>query len=163
MEKQKTYSQKINPFLWFNDNAEEAINYYVSIFKNSKIVSLHHAPSGAHLPEGTLMSGTFQIEGQTFHALNGGPQFKFTPALSLFVNCDTQQEVDELWNKLSTGGAEERCGWLRDKFGVSWQIIPTQLGEFLQSKDAKKSGNAMRAMMQMKKIDISELEKAYNQ
>ncbi|MBW7458805.1 VOC family protein [Paenibacillus sepulcri] len=147
--------QKITTFLWFNDQAEEAINFYTSIFKNSKILSLHRN-------QGAVMSGTFQLEGQEFMALNGGPHFTFTPAISLFVNCETQQEVDELWEKLSEGGSKERCGWLRDKYGLSWQIIPSALGEMLHSEDAEKSGRAMKAMLQMDKIDIALLKQAYN-
>jgi predicted 3-demethylubiquinone-9 3-methyltransferase (glyoxalase superfamily) len=148
--------QKINPFLWYDDKAEEAMNFYTSIFKNSKIESLIPGPNGS------VMSGTFQLEGQKFMAINGGPHFKFSPAISLFVNCETQQEVDELWEKLSEGGEKQRCGWLQDKFGVSWQIIPTVLGELLHDKDAEKSGRVMNAMLQMDKIDIEILKQAYN-
>ncbi|TDF96276.1 VOC family protein [Paenibacillus piri] len=148
--------QKINPFLWFNDNAEEAIQFYVSVFKNSKIVSLIRNGDG-----GTVMSGTFELEGQSFMALNGGPNFTFSPAISLFVNCTTQEEVDELWEKLSAGGEAQRCGWLRDKFGVSWQIIPTTLGELLHDPDPAKAGRVMQAMLQMNKIDIQALKRAY--
>lgn len=147
--------QKIVPFLWFNGNAEEAADFYVSIFKNSKIVSV----SG---PKGKAMSVTFQLEGQPFYALNGGPQFSFTPAISLFVNCETQAEVDDLWKKLTAGGAEEPCGWLRDKFGLSWQIIPSTLGKLITDKDPKKANAAMQAMLRMKKIDIKGLQQAYD-
>jgi predicted 3-demethylubiquinone-9 3-methyltransferase (glyoxalase superfamily) len=146
--------QKITPFLWFNGNAEEAAEFYVSIFKNSKVLSV----SG---PKGKAMSVTFQLEGQTFYALNGGPQYTFTPAISLFVSCETQQEVDELWQKLTAGGSEEQCGWLKDKFGLSWQIIPTALGKMLTDKDPKKANAAMQAMLKMKKIDIEGLQQAY--
>lgn len=147
--------QKISPFLWFDGNAEEAMNYYTSIFNNSKIESIvRHGE--------TVMSGTFQIEGQQFMALNGGPHFSFSPAISFFVNCETQQEVDELWEKLSEGGEKQRCGWLKDKFGVSWQIIPTALGQLMHDKDAEKAGRVMQAMMQMDKIDIEALRKAYD-
>jgi len=142
--------QKIVPFLWFDGKAEEAARFYVSIFKNSKVLSA------------TPMSVTFQLEGQPFYALNGGPQYKFTPAISLFVNCDTQQEVDELWNKLSAGGSDEQCGWLKDKYGLSWQIIPTVLGKLLNDKNAQKANAAMQAMLKMKKIDIKGLQQAYD-
>ncbi|HEV2491791.1 MAG TPA: VOC family protein [Terriglobia bacterium] len=155
--------QKITPFLWFNDNAEEAMNFYVSVFKNSKILSISRYGEGGPGPKGTVMTGTFQLEGQEFMALNGGPQFSFTPAISLFVNCETQQEVDELWEKLSEGGEKERCGWLKDKFGLSWQIIPTALGKMLNDPDPAKSKRVMQAMLQMDKIDVKGLEKAYAQ
>ncbi|MFC5649173.1 VOC family protein [Paenibacillus solisilvae] len=154
--------QKITPFLWFNDNAEEAMNHYTSIFKNSKIKSVTRYGEGGPGPKGAVMSGTFQLEGQEFMALNGGPQFTFTPAISLFVSCETQQEVDELWEKLSEGGAGSRCGWLVDKYGLSWQIIPTLLGEMLQDKDAQKSQRVMKAMLQMDKIDMDALKQAYD-
>jgi predicted 3-demethylubiquinone-9 3-methyltransferase (glyoxalase superfamily) len=153
--------QKITPFLWFNDNAEEAIHFYNSIFKNSKTVSITRYGEGGPAPKGTLMSATFELEGQTFMALNGGPQFNFTPAVSFFVNCETQEEVDELWEKLTEGGKEGRCGWLEDKYGVSWQIIPSILGELLQDEDAGKAKNVMEAMLQMNKIDIKALKQAY--
>jgi predicted 3-demethylubiquinone-9 3-methyltransferase (glyoxalase superfamily) len=153
--------QKITPFLWFDNNAEEAINFYSSIFKNSNIVNVSRMGEGGHLPKGTLMSATFELEGQTFMALNGGPHFKFNEAISLFVNCETQQEVDELWEKLSAGGEESRCGWLKDKYGLSWQIIPTILGKLMQDKDAVKARNVMEAMLKMNKIDIKALEQAY--
>jgi predicted 3-demethylubiquinone-9 3-methyltransferase (glyoxalase superfamily) len=148
--------QKITPFLWFDGKAEEAMQFYVSIFKNSKIVSTMPGP------DGKVLTGTFELEGQRFMALNGGPQFKFTEAISLFVNCETQTEVDELWNKLTQGGAESQCGWLKDKFGLSWQIIPSALGRFLGDKDRAKAGRAMQAMLQMKKIDIAKLQQAYD-
>ncbi len=147
--------QKITPFLWFDGQAEEAMNFYVSIFKNSKILST--APG----PNGMVMMGTFQLDGQEFHALNGGPMFKFTEAISLFVNCETQAEVDELWEKLSAGGEKSRCGWLKDKYGLSWQIIPTVLGKLMQDKDPEKAGRVMQAMLQMDKIDIASLQQAY--
>ncbi len=152
--------QKITPFLWFDDNAEEAMNFYVSIFKNSKIHDVRRYGKGGPAPEGTVMTGTFQLEGQEFMALNGGPQYKFTQAISLFVNCETQQEVDELWAKLSAGGEEDQCGWLRDKFGLSWQIIPRKLGELLGDKDPERSKRAMGAMLKMRKIDVADLERA---
>jgi predicted 3-demethylubiquinone-9 3-methyltransferase (glyoxalase superfamily) len=155
--------QKIITFLWYNDNAEEAINFYTSIFKNSHIKSINKYGKAGPGPEGSVMSATFEIEGQEFYALNGGPHFKFTPAISLFVNCNSQAEVDELWEKLSEGGEKSRCGWLVDKFGLSWQIVPTRLSELLYSKDQKKSENVMKAMMKMDKLDIAKLEEAYSQ
>jgi predicted 3-demethylubiquinone-9 3-methyltransferase (glyoxalase superfamily) len=155
--------QKITPFLWFNDNAEEAMNFYASIFKNSKIGNVSRYPEGGPGPAGKVMSATFQLEGQEFMALNGGPQFKFSEAISFFVNCETQKEVDELWKKLSAGGQEGRCGWLKDKFGLSWQIIPSALGKMLGDKDRDKAKRVMAAMLQMKKIDIEGLKRAYEQ
>ena len=155
--------QKITPFLWFDGNAEEAMNLYVSVFKNSKVVSVTRYGEAGPGPKGTVMSATFQLEGQQFYALNGGPQYKFTPAISLFVSCETQKEVDELWNKLSAGGHKDRCGWLQDKYGLSWQIIPTVLGKMLQDKNPRKSQNVMKAMLQMDKIDIDKLKQAYEQ
>lgn len=152
--------QKIRPFLWFDCQAEEAMNFYTSIFKNSKIGHVSRCGDAGPGPKGTVMSATFQIEGQEFMALNGGPLFKFSPAISFFVNCETQQEVDELWERLSEGGEKERCGWLKDKFGVSWQIIPSVLGQLLGDKDAAKANRAMKAMLQMKKLDIEELKRA---
>ena len=139
--------EKITPFLWFNDNAEEAMNFYVSIFKNSKIGRVTRYGDAGPGPKGTVMSATFQLEGQEFFALNGGPQFKFTEAISFFVNCETQEEVDELWEKLSEGGRKNSCGWLKDKFGLSWQIIPTVLGQMLGDKDPAKSQRVMQAML----------------
>ena len=159
--------QKITTFLWFDDKAEEAVNHYVSIFKNSKIGSIaRYGEEGAEAsgrPKGTVMIVTFQLDGQEFIALNGGPHFKFTEAISLLVNCKTQEEVDELWEKLSEGGEKGRCGWLKDKYGLSWQIVPTVLGELLQDKDAEKSKRVMKAMLQMNKIDIKTLKQAYEQ
>jgi predicted 3-demethylubiquinone-9 3-methyltransferase (glyoxalase superfamily) len=155
--------QKITPFLWFNGNAEEAVHFYVSIFKNSRIVSISRYGEAGPGPKGSVMSAIFELEGQTFYALNGGPQFTFTPAISLFVNCETQKEVDELWNKLIAGGGSgQRCGWLQDKYGLSWQIIPTVLGKMLQDKDPVKSKRVMEAMLQMDKIDIRRLQDAYD-
>lgn len=148
--------QKIVPFLWFDGQAEEAMRFYVSIFKNSKIVRLMPGPNG------TVMGGSFQLEGQEFSALNGGPQYKFTPAISLFVNCETQQDVDELWGKLSASKADEQCGWCKDKYGVSWQIIPTVLGKLFSDKNQKKAGAAVQAMLKMKKIDIKGLQQAFD-
>jgi predicted 3-demethylubiquinone-9 3-methyltransferase (glyoxalase superfamily) len=155
--------QKITPYLWFNDNAEEAMNFYVSIFKNSKILSMERYGEAGPGPKGTVMAGTFQLEGQVFYALNGGPQFQFTEAISFFVECKTQAEVDELWEKLSAGGEKSRCGWLKDKFGLSWQIIPTALSEMLADQNPAKSQSVMRAMLQMDKIDIAGLKRAYEQ
>jgi predicted 3-demethylubiquinone-9 3-methyltransferase (glyoxalase superfamily) len=154
--------QKITPFLWFDGKAEEAMNFYVSVFKNSRVVSVARYGEAGPGPKGTVMSATFQLEGQDFYALNGGPQFKFTPAISLFVNCETQQEVDELWEKLCEGGRKDRCGWLQDKYGLSWQVIPSVLGKMLQDKDAEKANRVMKAMLQMDKIDIERLKQAYD-
>lgn len=155
--------QKITPFLWFDGKAEEAMNFYVSIFKNSKVGRVTRYGEAGPGPKGSVMSATFQLEGQEFFALNGGPQFQFTPAISFFVNCETQEEVDELWEKLSAGGEKNRCGWLRDKYGLSWQIIPTALGEMLGDKDPVKANRVMKAMLQMDKIDIKGLKQAYDQ
>jgi predicted 3-demethylubiquinone-9 3-methyltransferase (glyoxalase superfamily) len=155
--------QKITPFLWFDDKAEEAINFYVSIFKNSTIGSITRYGEGAPVPKGTVMTAKFQLDGQEFMALNGGPHFKFTEAISLYVNCESQEEVDELWEKLSAGGEKGRCGWLKDKYGLSWQIIPTALGELLQDKDAAKSKRVMMAMLQMDKIEVDTLKRASEQ
>ena len=155
--------QKITPYLWFNDQAEEAMNFYTSIFRNSRIVSMtRYNPEGPGSP-GSVMMGAFQLEGQEFFALNGGPQFTFSPAISFFVNCETQEEVDELWEKLSAGGQTEMCGWLRDKYGLSWQIIPSVLGELMQDPDPVKAGRVMQAMLQMNKIDIAGLRRAYEE
>jgi len=154
--------QNITPFLWFDGKAEEAMNLYVSIFKNSKVVKVTRCGEAGPGPKGTVMSATFQLDGQEFIALNGGPQFTFTPAISFLVNCETQQEVDELWEKLSAGGEKGRCGWLKDKYGLSWQIIPSVLGKLMQDKDAEKAKRVMQAMMQMDKIDINRLQQAYD-
>ena len=152
--------QKITPFLWFDDKAEEAANFYISIFKNSKMGRITRYGEAGPGPKGTAMSVTFQLEGQEFFALNGGPHYKFTPAISLFVDCKSQEEVDELWEKLSAGGRKDRCGWLTDKFGLSWQIIPSVLGELLNDKDAEKSQRVMKAMLKMDKIEIDALKQA---
>lgn len=152
--------QKITPFLWFDNNAEEAVHFYTSIFKDSKIVSISRHGEGGPGPKGTVMSATFELHGQRFMALNGGPLFSFSPAISFFVSCETQQEIDELWEKLSEGGQKERCGWLKDKFGLSWQIVPAVLGQLLQQKDAEKSKKVMQAMLQMNKLDIQGLQQA---
>jgi len=152
--------QKITPFLWFDNNCEEAMNFYVSVFKNSKVVSVTRYGEGGPGPKGTVMTGTFELDGQKFMALNGGPHFKFTEAISLFVNCETQLEVDELWEKLSEGGAKSQCGWLKDKYGLSWQIVPTVLGELLSDPDPVKSKRVMEALLQMSKLDIATLKRA---
>ena len=153
--------QKITPFLWFNDNAEEAMNFYISTFKNSKVVSVTRYGEAGPGPKGTVMTAKFELDGQEFVALNGGPQFTFSEAISFVVNCKTQQEVDELWEKLSAGGNKSRCGWLKDKYGLSWQVVPTVLPEMLQDQDAAKSKKVMEAMLQMDKIDIETLQRAY--
>jgi predicted 3-demethylubiquinone-9 3-methyltransferase (glyoxalase superfamily) len=154
----ETSMRKITPFLWFDDKAEEAMHFYASIFKNSKIGSVVRAGDA-----GPVMSVTFQLEGQEFIALNGGPHYKFTEAFSIFVNCETQAEVDDLWKKLCEGGEAGRCGWLKDKYGLSWQIIPTALSEMLQDKDAEKAKRVMEAMLKMNKIEIKLLKQAYEQ
>ncbi len=160
-----TTGQKITPFLWFDKNAEEAVNLYTSIFPNSKIAtSTRYNAEGAkaaHMPEGTVMTVAFQLEGQNFTAINGGPIFKFTESISFVVNCETQEEVDNYWNKLTAdGGQESQCGWLKDKFGLSWQIVPKRLIELISINDAGKAKRAMQAMLKMKKIIIADLEKA---
>ncbi len=155
--------QKITPFLWFDDKAEEAANFYASIFKNSKITNVSRYGEGAPRPKGMAMSVSFQLEGQDFMALNGGPHYQFTPAISLYVDCKTQGEVDDLWHKLLEGGKPEQCGWLRDKYGLSWQIVPSILGQLLNDKNAKKATSVMQAMMQMVKLDMAKLKQAYEQ
>jgi predicted 3-demethylubiquinone-9 3-methyltransferase (glyoxalase superfamily) len=152
--------QKINPFLWFDNQAEEAANFYVSLFKNSKILNVSRYGDAGPGTKGTVMSVTLELDGQKFIALNGGPLFKFSEAVSFLINCETQQEVDNLWEKLSAGGTKSQCGWLKDKYGLSWQVIPTVLGEMLQDKDPKKVQRVMRAMLQMNKIEIAPLVKA---
>ncbi len=154
--------QKIKPFLWFDGQAEEAMNFYTSIFKNSKIQNVSRYTEAGPRTAGSVMAGNFVLDGQEFVALNGGPEFTFTPAISFLVNCETQAEVDELWGKLSEGGEEVRCGWLKDKFGLSWQIVPTILSELLSDEDEQKSGRVMQAMLQMVKLDINGLKQAYN-
>jgi predicted 3-demethylubiquinone-9 3-methyltransferase (glyoxalase superfamily) len=153
--------QKITPFLWFDSQAEEAMKFYTSIFKNSKVGRVARYGAAGPGPKGTVMSATFKLEGQEFMALNGGPLFKFSPAISLYVTCKTQKEVDQLWAKLSAGGKTERCGWLTDKFGLSWQIIPSVLGKLLHDKDPAKSQRVMKAMLQMNKLDIEGLKRAH--
>ena len=159
--------QKITPFLWFDDQAEEAAKFYTSIFKNSKVGKItrygESAEKAAGRPAGSVMTVEFELEGQKFTALNGGPVFKFNESISFVVNCDTQEEVDYFWEKLSAdGGQESQCGWLRDKFGVSWQVVPRALIDMLQDKDPKKSERVMKAMLQMQKLDIKTLEDAYS-
>jgi predicted 3-demethylubiquinone-9 3-methyltransferase (glyoxalase superfamily) len=150
--------QKITPFLWFDGQAEEAANFYVSLFKNSKILSVNRPD-----PAGSVLTVSFQLDGQEFVGLNGGPQYKFTEAVSFLVSCETQEEVDRLWEKLTDGGEEQPCGWLKDRFGLSWQIIPTGLMEMLSSPEAEKSQRAMQAMFQMKKIDLAKMRQAFDQ
>ncbi len=154
--------QKVTPFLWFNDQAGEAAKLYTSVFKNSKILGTRYYPGGAPGEAGKVMNVTFEIEGTEFTAFNGGPAFKFTPAISLFVSCDTQEEVDMLSEQLTTdGGEQSRCAWLTDRFGISWQIVPVRLGQLLQDKDPEKAKRVMQAMLKMNKIDIQALEAAY--
>ncbi len=157
-----TNIQKISPFLWFDGKAEEAVNLYTSVFKNSSIVSISYWKEGSPFPAGQVMTAVFELEGQRFYAFDAGPQFKFTEAISFFVNCETQDEVDYYWKALTEGGGEESmCGWLKDKFGLSWQIIPSSLMEMMSDKDPAKAGKTMQAMMKMKKLNIADLEKAY--
>lgn len=153
--------QKITPFLWFDKQAEEAANFYVSIFNNSRIVSISRYGAEGPGPKGTVMVVAFQLEGQEFVALNGGPGFPFSQAISFVINCETQEEVDEFWEKLSRDGEPNRCGWVKDKYGVPWQVVPTILGKLLQDKDAEKSARVMKAMLQMNKLDIARLKRAY--
>ncbi len=155
--------QKITPFLWFDNQAEEAMKFYVSIFRNSSVVSVTRFGDAGPGPKGSVMTAAFRLDGQDFVALNGGPTYRFSPAISFVVNCDTQQEVDEFWEKLSAGGETIQCGWLKDKFGVSWQIVPRVLWQLLQDKDAGKSKRVMEAMLQMQKIDIARLKQAAEQ
>lgn len=156
-----TIKQKITPFLWFDGNAEEAMNFYVSIFKDSKILEVTRYGEGGPGPKGTVMTGRFQLEGQPFIALNGGPMFKFTEAISLFVDCEGQEEVDRLWERLTaSGGAPSQCGWLKDRFGLSWQIVPSVLPRMLADKDPVKAMRAMQAMLKMTRIDIAALQRA---
>lgn len=162
----QTSVQKITPFLWFDNQAEEAVSFYTSVFKDSKIVRVtrygEEAAQVSERPKGTAMTVAFQLAGQQFVALNGGPHFQFTAAISFVVNCESQDEVDYYWGKLSEGGDEkaQQCGWLKDKYGVSWQIVPTELGELLSNPDPEKSGRVMKAMLQMKKINVATLKQA---
>jgi predicted 3-demethylubiquinone-9 3-methyltransferase (glyoxalase superfamily) len=154
--------QKVTPFLWFDHQAEEAARFYVSVFKGSKIKNVARYGDAGPGPKGSVMTVQFELEGQEFIALNGGPQFQFTQAISFVVNCKTQKEVDEYWEKLSAGGHEDQCGWLQDRYGLSWQVVPTELGKMLSGENPGKSQAAMRAMLRMKKIDLDELERAYD-
>lgn len=157
--------QRITPFLWYDDKAEEAANFYVSIFKNSKIGGItRYGESGSKASgrsKGSVMTIEFQLDGQDFTALNGGPHFKFTEAISLVVNCETQEEIDDYWEKLLEGGQESQCGWLKDKYGLSWQVVPTALVEMMQDKDPEKAERVMAAMLEMKKLNLAKLEQAY--
>jgi predicted 3-demethylubiquinone-9 3-methyltransferase (glyoxalase superfamily) len=153
--------QKITPFLWFDDQAEEAMNFYMSVFKSSRVVEVNRYGDAGPGPKGTVMTATFELDGQEVTALNGGPHFKFTEAISFYVNCETQQEVDELWEKLSEGGEEGQCGWLKDRYGLSWQIVPRALIDMLRDEDPGKSQRVTKAMLQMGKIDIAGLRRAY--
>ncbi|HYZ46583.1 MAG TPA: VOC family protein [Actinomycetota bacterium] len=156
--------QKIVTNLWFDTEAEEAAKFYCSIFKDSKINAISHYGDAGPRPPGTVLTVEFELAGQQFTALNGGPEFKFTEAISLLVNCESQKEVDELWTKLTEGGGEESvCGWVKDRFGLSWQIIPTRLGELISDEDSVRANAVMQSMLQMRKIEIAELEKAYEQ
>jgi predicted 3-demethylubiquinone-9 3-methyltransferase (glyoxalase superfamily) len=153
--------QKITPFLWFDNQAEEAAQFYTSIFKNSKILQVSRYGDAGPGPKGSVMVVNFQLAGQDFTALNGGPRFKFSEAFSFVVNCENQQEIDEYWRKLTAGGGvESQCGWLKDKFGFSWQVVPTALGKLMSNKDPKKADRVMQALLQMKKLDIAKLEQA---
>jgi len=156
-----TDPQKITPCLWFDFNAEEAVAHYLSIFRNARIITTMRYGEAGPGPVGTVMTCLFEIEGQQFLALNGGPQFRFNQAISLIVNCDTQEEVDELWEKLGSEGSHNQCGWLADKFGVHWQIVPRELPDMLQGGDAAATQRAMRAMLRMKKLDIAKVRQAY--
>jgi len=155
--------QKISPFLWFDDKAEEAVDFYASVFKNSKILNISRYGDAGPGPKGAVMSVTFELNGQEFMALNGRPLFKFSEVISFFVHCETQQEVDELWEKLSASGEKQRCGWLKDKYGLSWQIVPTVLGKLLNQSDPGKSKKVMEAMLKMNKLDINGLRQASEQ
>jgi predicted 3-demethylubiquinone-9 3-methyltransferase (glyoxalase superfamily) len=155
--------QKITPFLWFDSQAEEAMNFYVSIFKDSKVTRVsRYGEAGPGTP-GTVMSVEFTLNGTNFYALNGGPVFQFSPATSFFIHCETQEEVDHYWNKLGEGGKPNQCGWLDDKFGVTWQVVPNALGRYLNDPDKKKAKNVMQAMMKMTKLDVAKLQEAYEQ
>ncbi len=159
-----TYTQKFTPCLWFDNQAEAAVNFYTSIFENSRITHIARygdaGAQGSGRPKGSVMTVAFQLDGQEFLALNGGPYFTFTPAISFIVNCETQEEIDDLWEKLSEGGETQQCGWLKDKYGVSWQVVPAALGEMMQNKDTEKSDRVMKALLQMTKIDIDILKQA---
>ncbi len=159
-----TIAQKITPFFWYDNQAEEAMNFYVSIFKNSRVLGVTRYGKSGPGPEGSVLTAAFELEGQKFTALNGGPRFKFNESVSFVVNCETQEEIDYFWEKLSSdGGQESQCGWLKDKFGLSWQVVPTILPELITSKDPKKSERVMQAIMQMKKLDLAKLKQAAEQ
>ncbi len=159
-----TIAQKITPFFWYDNQAEEAMNFYVSIFKNSRVLGVIRYGKSGPGPEGSVLTAAFELEGQKFTALNGGPRFKFNESVSFVVNCETQEEIDYFWEKLSSdGGQESQCGWLKDKFGLSWQVVPTILPELITSKDPKKSERVMQAIMQMKKLDLAKLKQAAEQ
>lgn len=163
MKKVGSYQHKITPFLWFNDQAEEAMLFYTSIFKNSKVGGVNRVEATTPNGTGSVISVSFELEGQQFMGLNGGPHFSFTPAISFFVNCDDQEEIDELWEKLSEGGRKDRCGWLQDKYGLSWQIVPAILGELLYEGEPARSQKAMAALLKMDKLDIKTLVAAYEE
>ena len=154
--------QKITPFLWFDNQAEEAARFYTAIFKNSRVIETMRRGSAGPGPDGSVMSVTFVLDGQNFIALNGGPHFTFNEAISMFVSCEDQHEVDELWDRLSEGGEKRQCGWLKDKFGISWQIVPAALGRMLHDPDAEKSSRVMQALLQMEKLDLARLRQAYD-
>ena len=155
-------TQQITPFLWFDDNADEAVNFYLSIFKDSRLLDTKRYGETGPGPKGTIMTATFELNGQQFIALNGGPRFKFTEAVSFVVKCETQEEIDDYWDKLLEGGEAQQCGWLKDKFGLSWQIVPAQLSELFGGDDPQRAGRVMQAMMQMVKFDIAKLKEAYD-
>ena len=156
------HKQKITPFLWFDNQAEDAMNFYISVFKNSKVGEIARYGEAGPGPAGSVMTATFELDGQHFIALNAGPHFKFTEAISFVIDCQDQEEVDYYWNKLTEGGQESQCGWLKDKFGLSWQVVPTMLSKLFNTPDKEKANRAMKAMMQMKKLDIASLQKAYD-
>jgi predicted 3-demethylubiquinone-9 3-methyltransferase (glyoxalase superfamily) len=156
------HKQKITPFLWFDNQAEDAMNFYISVFKNSKVGEIARYGEAGPGPAKSVMTATFELDGQHFIALNAGPHFKFTEAISFVIDCQDQEEVDYYWNKLTEGGQESQCGWLKDKFGLSWQVVPTMLSKLFNTPDKEKANRAMKAMMQMKKLDIASLQKAYD-
>ena len=155
-------TQQITPFLWFDDNADKAVNFYLSIFKDSRLLDTKRYGETGPGPKGTIMTATFELNGQQFIALNGGPRYKFTEAVSFVVKCETQEEIDYYWDKLLDGGEPQRCGWLKDRFGLSWQIVPAQLSELFGGNDPQRAGRVMQAMMQMVKFDIAKLKQAYD-
>lgn len=157
----KIAPQKITPFLWFNDNAEEAAKFYTSVFEDSKIITVAHYGETGPGPAGSVMTVKFQLAGQEFVALNGGPQFQFSEAISFVVNCDSQDEIDRFWEQLSAGGETSRCGWLADKFGLWWQVVPAALADMFDDEDSTRSERVMRAMLQMDKLDLARLQQAY--